>query len=1259
MVDTVPMMNMWAVTGFVSSTNRITYCNSDTWLYLGGPGLLTSAGSMSRLYSGFSTHSVIYFNIALALGGIWQGTDYFSIKFDDRGPFSFSPGSAVQNKAGTYCAGVSTLETNIVGKILHSASTVTVYIAWSFPGTGSPSPSIGIKDISMSFGTKKADDTEGVYLSLGDTGVSGSTICPVGRYFDTSSNYCQYCNSICWNCFGPSAAQCYRPPWNGYYDGAIAYNAANTPYCSSASGLGTSQCNWCADNYALNPDGSCSTSCPSPYVKYGDNLFHICLMPCSSSQYMAWNNSCIDTCNSALISGTDSHGKTCSYPCGRSPYTYLYWDGSCRTTCTYYPRVENYYQFCDVCQRGYYKYDNGSCLTSCEASFTLKNIGDSLFCTFPCSDTNLYAYANSSCFSTCQPLFKIITSGVYKFCNYPCSSSQYLYANGSCLATCQALFIPRMEGSNQFCDYPCATGYLYANGSCLATCQSVFIPRTEGTNKFCDYPCTSGYLYANGSCLATCQALFIPRTEGTNKFCDYPCATGYLYANGSCLATCQSLFVQRTEGSYKFCTYPCASNQYLYQNGSCLLTCQTLFIPRTEGTYQFCASPCPIGQYLYANSTCATTCAAVQRIESIHKFCDFPCTSSQFLYQNDLCLDTCDTPFVRRTEGVQKFCSFSCDLSQFLYQNNSCIASCKIPFKLNAKGIYKYCNTICQDLTYYYYPDKDACDLNCESPYKIVSQGLCELPEVESSVSAAVVSTSEAINDFRKTVSSNAVLATLLSSFDPSSFFTASLCKTPYYTRNMNLQYSNTLKEVFKRQQPDELSPKGFSTLQNILKEKMNDARLLTETSGIYSTNSNFLVNFLPALISLLIVLSIGLYAWIIRVFIKNKASFASRIFDKILETIKWNFFFAFSLYYYDGLIYYTSLELRAHHTSKTGSIISIIVCGIVNLGVFLMLGQAIRVVLRRRNQAKRIHAKNFSDNIAALNEKDKSYKVIYESFKDNDLIQQGFYVIYSIRVYLYFVFLSYLYDYPIFQASLMFILNIASLACLIIKRPLKTTLKLIQYTVQEGILLVISVLVLITAWLGSRGSFSESSKESIGNTIVAFYMILLIFSTFIVVVQVIAYLRDLYRYIKGQSSMKNAQTQEVRKRAESSESSPLGNNDHGIEHEQSPKVLPIDSADSNPITPLKIYTEDPILVSSPSPIGQKDEINLIGSSNVPALSIVVIPQSNQDHTDQNIETLNKKSLNRENSRRLAASKRLTKSTKLPANQEELVEEVV
>ena len=1177
------MMNMWAITGFISSSNRMTYCNSDTWLYLGGPGLLTSSGTMSRLYSGFSTHGVIYFNIALALGGVWQSTDHFTIQFDGRGPFSFSPGSAVANKAGTYCAGVSTLETNIVGKILHSASTVTIYITWNFPGTGSPSPSIGIKDVSMSFSTLKADDIEGVYLTIGDTSVSGSTQCPTGRYFDTNSNYCQYCNSICWNCFGPAVTQCYRPPYNGYYDGTTAYGSANTPSCASASGLGTSQCNWCIDNYAVNPDGSCANTCPSPYVKYGDNLFHICLIPCESTQYMAWNNSCIDTCNSALISGTDSHGKTCSYPCGRSPYTYLYWNGSCLPTCTYYPRVENYYQFCDVCQRGYYKYDNGSCLTSCETDFTLQNIGDSLFCTFPCSNTNLYAYANSSCISTCQSLFTIRTSGVYKFCKYPCSSSQYLYANGSCLSTCQVLFSQR----------------------------------TEGTNKFCDFPCPSGQ---------------------------------YLYQNNTCISTCQSLFVHRAEGSYQFCTYPCASGQYLYQNGSCLLTCQILFTSRTEGTYRFCTFPCPSGQYLYANSTCATTCAAVQRTEGTNKFCDFPCTSSKFLYQNDSCLTTCDAPFAQRTEGIQKFCGFPCDLSQFLYQNNTCMASCQIPFMVNGQGIYKYCNTICQDLTYYYYPDKKACDLNCEAPYEIVSEGLCGLPEVASSVSAAVVSTSEVINAFRKTVSSGAVLASLLSSFDPSSFFTASLCKTPYYTRNMNLEYSNALKEVFKRQQVDEISPKGFFTLQNTLRQKMNDDRLLTETTEIYNTDSSFLVNFFPALISLLIILSIGFYAWLIRAFIKNKASFISRIFDKILETIKWNFFFAFSLYYYDGLIYYTSLELRTHHTSKTGSVISIILCAIVNLGAFLIIGQAIRVVFKRRNQARKIHAKRSPDNLEALDKKDKGYRVVYESFKDNDLIQQGFYVIYSIRVYLYFVFLSYLYDYPIAQSVLMSILNIASLSCLIIKRPLKTTLKLIQYTVQESILLVISILVLITAGLGSRKSFSESSKESVGNAIIAFYMILLIFSTFMIVVQIIAYLGDLYRYIEGQSSRKNVQVQEIRKGADSFEPSPLGNNHHGIEHEQTTKALQIESINSNPQI-------SPILISAASPTSH--EINLISPSDVLAPNIIVIPQSNQDHGDQKIETLSKKLTNKENNRRLTASKRLTKSTKQPSNQEELVEEIV
>ena len=1538
------MMNVWSVTGFVSSSNRVGSCSNGLY-YLGAPGLTTSVGSMSKSYFGFTTHSVIYFNFAICLCGVWQSADTFSVQFDGRGPFSFSPAGAVASKASITCgsANVNCLSTNIAGKILHTSSSLTFKLSWSFSGTGSPAPSLAIKDFSMSFGTLKAGETEGVYITLGDTSVTGSTQCIVGSYYDTTSSSCKACNSVCYTCFGPTAAHCYRPPWNGFYDGTTAYTTCNAPNCYSCYGTGTSQCTWCSNN--LNPDGTCSASCTSPLVSYGENIVHVCLATCSATQYMSWNNTCFSSCNAPLVAGTDSKGKTCSYPCGLSTTTFLYWDGSCQSTCPYYTRIENYYQFCDACQPGYYRWDNGSCLSSCYSTFSATNVGGSLFCKYPCTSSQ-YLYANSSCISTCQALFSTRTEGSFKFCNYPCTSSQYLYANstcmsscqsafvprtegtnkfcdypcssaqflyanGSCISTCQSLFTPRTEGTYQFCTYPCASGqylylngscitscqtafsprtegtylfctypcasgqylyangscvsscqvlfnkrtegtysfcdypcasgqYLYANGTCMSSCQSVFIPRTEGTNKFCDYPCTSGYLYANGSCLATCQSVFIPRTEGTNKFCDYPCpssqylyangtcmslcqsvfiprtegankfcdypctssqylyangtcistcqpsfsqrtegtykfcdypcTSGYLYPNGSCIATCQSLFSQRTEGTYKFCTYPCASSQYLYQNSTCATTCQNSFTQRTEGTYQFCTYPCASSQYLYpngtciascqtlfaqrtegtykfctypcasdqhlyangscistcqpafsqrtegtnkfcdypcasgkflyANGTCISTCQSLfnqrtegtfkfcdypcsssqylyangtclsclagftQRNEGANKFCDYPCTSSQFLYQNGSCFSTCGASFVARTEATHKLCDYPCPLSQYLYANSSCLSTCEIPYAPKKEGPYMSCNTICKDLTYFYYPDKSSCDLSCDSPYVSISKGLCQIPAPTPEIITGTVATvAQTMDTGRTIVSSAAVLATLLSSSNPSSFFMASLCKFPYYTKHMNLDYSDNLKQVFASQTSDEISPKGFFKLQSSLREKMSGSRLLAETHIQYNINSSFLINFFPALLSLLIVLSIGLYAWVIRVLIKNKTSIAYLIFDKIVNMVKWNFFFGFSLYYYDGLIYYTSLELKAYHTSQSASTISIIVCLLVNLGAFAMIGQAIRIVLNRRKVNIKIHAKTTIDTDDLFDEKYKAYKVVYEPFKDQTLIQQGFYVIYSIRIYLYFVIFSYLLNYPIAQTILMLILSIATIACLVITKPLKSKLKFVQYTVQEAILLMIGILIFITAALGKK-NLSASSKETIGYMIIACYFAFLLFSSVMMMIQLVISIMELIQFIKSRRGAKPVQDYKKVEKS-SSRSAALELKTQDIEKHSIMASNKIDY--SSPSSSSKLRTEDAV---SPSNFGQSESKsrpikgkesskNKTPASEQDVIPNIVVPESKVPAKPLESQLFKKDESKKAINRRMTLQKRNTITNKQFSNEEDMLQEVV
>ena len=533
---------MWKITGLLSASSSYVTC-TDGLLYALGPSKIATTGSIEKTYTGLATHNIIYFGMTVGLCGVWQSSDSFTVVIGSYST-SFAIGSAVASKASASCNGVTCLLTALVGKSLHSANTVNVKISWSFQGNGSPAPAFTVKDVSLSFATKTADDIQEMYLTIGDSAVPGSTKCYATEYWDASSSSCKTCATNCFSCFGASTNQCYKPSFEVSFDGTNLFTCSASSNCRNCYSTASNACYLCAHNYALTVGGTCTSSCPSGYTAYGDATAAACFPTCTSSQFLLYNETCVNSCDAPLVSGTNTEGKTCSYPCGLPSNTYLAWNGSCLSSCPYYQRIENYYQFCDVCQPGYYMYDNGTCLSSCYSSFTPSTIGGSMFCKYPCASASNYLYQNGSCIASCQTAFISYTEGSFKFCNYPCITGKFLYVNGSCMATCETLFNQRTEGTYKFCDYPCTSGqYLYANSSCMTTCQTSFNQRTEGTNKFCDYPCTSGqYLYANSSCMTTCQALFKSRTEGTSKFCDYPCPyTQFLYPNSSCIATCMQI----------------------------------------------------------------------------------------------------------------------------------------------------------------------------------------------------------------------------------------------------------------------------------------------------------------------------------------------------------------------------------------------------------------------------------------------------------------------------------------------------------------------------------------------------------------------------------------------------------------------------------------------------------------------------------------------------------------------------------------------
>ena len=265
-------------------------------------------------------------------------------------------------------------------------------------------------------------------------------------------------------------------------------------------------------------NGTCNSSCPYPFTNTTSNSRNFCHFPCPPNKYLYWNSSCLDTCDfphSIRLEGNITR-SFCDYPCTNNS-DFLFWNGTCGSCTLPFGGTtkagKNYCEF--PCNTNEYLYWDGSCNTTCVAPMVEGVEGYPMlryFCNYPC-EASQYLYWNGTCSYECNyPLFQRTETNSH-FCDYPCSTNQHLYYNQSCLLSCDSPLVLRIEASLNYCDYPCSDSqYLAWNGSCFDSCSSPLVNRTYSAKNFCYPPCPNPlhyYMQDNFTCNETCNYPYI------------------------------------------------------------------------------------------------------------------------------------------------------------------------------------------------------------------------------------------------------------------------------------------------------------------------------------------------------------------------------------------------------------------------------------------------------------------------------------------------------------------------------------------------------------------------------------------------------------------------------------------------------------------------------------------------------------------------------------------------------------------------------
>ena len=818
------------------------------------------------------------------------------------------------------------------------------------------------------------------------------------------------------------------------------------------------------------------------------------------------NSTCYTTCPSPLISRTEPGVKFCWNPCDSSTE---------------------------------YLFTNSTCLTSCPSPLLSRIEPSVQYCWNPCNPTSEYLFNNGTCLDSCpSPLFKRTEPGV-KFCWNPCDpSTQYLFSNKTCLNNCPSPLVEQIDPGVKYCWNPCTdvTDFLFTNGSCLDTCPSPLSSRTEAIVKLCWNPCdqTSDYLFSNASCFNNCPSPLSYRTEPDAQYCWNPCdpSTEYLFTNGTCLASCPSPLLSRTEPGAQYCWNPCdPSTEYLFTNGSCLTNCPSPLSHRTEPGVQFCWNPCDVTtQYLFANQTCLSTCPfpLSSRTEPEVQYCFNPCAPSQYLYTNGTCLDSCQFPLSSRTEPHVRYCFKPCAQDDlFLYpKNGSCLTSCPSPYVVNTTRGIQQCVSPCPYSTDYLMEQDNTCKSSCVSPYNYRvfdnSIKICFLElQLSQEEVTKIESTVKSIAQQGAVTSQGMKAGAALNSGSPAAALLAGLSSMFSFIRYMDINYPPKLQLLFNVTDANPISFSFDFDVPDAINKKLVDYPL-ADVFEKYKIHSNFIYNMWDSILSLLLVLAVILLLSLLQNATK-KCPKINNLITKILQVLKWNIPIMMICSSCGDIIFYASLQFQSAPINSFTSFLCLVVSLLMIGFVIYIVYTVYKIVKDFKNLRVSTPTGDVPQEIS-LKDKWGDCEILYAEYHQNSPLSVGYMGLFILRTILFNLVLSSLYKFPLAQASIINIFNLAMAGYLLYFKPMRDCIGFVQLLINEFFINIVCLCVFILAVMDHAGISGQSTRVGAGNVIIQIIKIFNSLGLAFMALSVLLYMRFFtrsirYAYYKGARS--------------------------------------------------------------------------------------------------------------------------------------------
>lgn len=802
-----------------------------------------------------------------------------------------------------------------------------------------------------------------------------------------------------------------------------------------------------------------------------------------------------------LIIIVSSTYEVCSMACPFLSFTYP--DKSCSSTCAS-PLQSSGLVFVIYCTSPCMSNNaapvinsDGSCSADCSASDGLIKIftGGIPRCIVNCPYPK-FLHQDGTCQDSCIAPLVIELSGSIQKCNYPCDGDQYLYPDKSCLNDCPSFFRSSTANGINFCNSPCystSSPDTFWDGSCNTTCTSPLLPDTIGGIKICQYPCAENqFLYANGDCSETCPAPLNNATIIGQNLCNSPCPSDqWIFADQTCDTSCSSPMLSNTLHNVNLCNSPCSETEYVFPYGTCSGTCDSFLVNNRRHGTMFCTTPCPslTSGFAYWDGSCDSTCSSPLASTSRQGIiiCLYSCESTQYLYQNQDCANDCISPLNNVVANARNFCKSPCSTSQSLLSDHSCNASCSLPMKKTTVHGYNICSSPCSKSSDYYYPDTNQCEAACNSPNIFNQTKYYKVCYTQLSQSSKLIETIIAIGDAAGTVGNlGLAAASLASPGDSSSSSIGTLAKMLFYIRYLNINYPEDLRVLFEATKPSSIS----LTLGLQMNQRTRQDLYYVPVSDkftIYNVNSSFLVNFWDGMVLLVIIFGMVIVLLVFEFAAKilNKKWLPYALINKVRIAIQ---NFALLQFYIccSDIVLFGSLQISRIEIRSPLDLISIIlacvgsalIIGVLCLHIFIVYKHQ-KISQKYKNTGDDVELKRFEKHYQGLS-------AFFEDFRAVSYLHESCLIFTVLRAIVFNLIISFLYNYPLFQAIIIVMLNIILVVYLGFKRPFKHIVNFLQQMIAEVILLVVNTSMLTLAFMDG-GSITDPSKRDVLGCIIVF----------------------------------------------------------------------------------------------------------------------------------------------------------------------------